>query len=98
QAAEEMLRRTQEERNRLEQDRKLIENEKRAAAAAKMPAASTPPAAPRSAAHYDGTYNGQMCNHFKNNRQPFCWPVALVVPNGVAEGYRINASKQALTA
>ena len=92
QAAEETLRRLQEERNRLEQDRKLIENEKRAADAAKMQAATTAPAAPKSAAHYDGTYNGQLCNHFKNNRQPFCWPVALVVRNGIAEGSRVSAA------
>jgi class 3 adenylate cyclase len=98
QTAEELLRRAQEERNRLEQDRKAIENEKHAADAAQNQAVAAPSGASKSAAHYDGTYNGQLCNHLKNDRQPFCWSVALVVQNGIAAGSGIRAAKQTLTA
>jgi len=41
--------------------------------------------AEKSAASYDGTYNGRLCNQLMN-REPLCWPVALKVSNGVAEG------------
>jgi class 3 adenylate cyclase len=87
QAAEETLRRAQEERNRLEQDLKVIESEKRAAGAAKQQTAALPPSpvASKSAAQYDGTYNGRLCSYFQEGR-PACRPVALVVRNGIAEG------------
>jgi hypothetical protein len=39
-----------------------------------------------------------LCNHLKNDRQPFCWSIALVVQNGIAEGTGIRAAKQTLTA
>jgi hypothetical protein len=86
QAAEETLRRAQEERNRLEQDRKVIESEKRAADAAKKQTAALPasPVAAKSAAQYDGTYNGRLCSYFRERTA--CRPVALVVRNGIAEG------------
>src|SRR4029077_18594470 len=86
QAAEETLRRAQEERNRLEQDRKAIESEKRAADAAKKQTAALPasPVAAKSAAQYDGTYNGRLCSYFRERTA--CRPVALVVRNGIAEG------------
>jgi class 3 adenylate cyclase/Tfp pilus assembly protein PilE len=86
QAAEDTLRRAQEERNRLEQDRKAIESEKRAADAAKKQTAALPasPVAAKSAAQYDGTYNGRLCSYFRERTA--CRPVALVVRNGIAEG------------
>ena len=86
QAAEETLRRAQEERNRLEQDRKAIESERRAADAAKKQTAALPasPVAAKSAAQYDGTYNGRLCSYFRERTA--CRPVALVVRNGIAEG------------
>ena len=82
QTADDTLRRAQEERGRLEQDRKQFETEKRAADAAKQQAA----AAPKGIAAYDGTYNGQLCNHRGSDPKPNCWPVALVVRNGIVEG------------
>jgi len=87
QAAEETLRRVQEERNRLEQDRKAIESEKRAADASKKQTPTLPPSpvALKGAAQYDGTYNGRLCSYFQEKR-PACRPVALVVRNGTAEG------------
>ena len=96
QAAEETLRSAQEERNRLEQDRKLLEVEKQAADAAKKQAASqrAAPVAPKSAAQYDGTYGGRLCNNPKNNAKLFCWPVDLVVGNGIVEGSWIGFSKK----
>ena len=112
-AAEETLRRAQEERSRLDQDKKLLEAERRAAEAAKKQADTSlapsagrtaplpPPAskpelasAPTNAGLQDGTYNGQFCNHFKDGRPPACWPMLLVVRNGSADGSRpIGADK-----
>jgi len=104
QAAEESLRRAQEERNRLEQDRKLLETEKRAAEAAKkqaeisQPAATAPAAPAPSTARYDGTYNGQLCNHPKNDPKPKCWQVTLTVRDGVAEGSWLSRTQSTSTA
>ena len=90
-AAEESLRRSQEERARLEQERKLLESEKRAGEAAKKalppaPAPGSPPATVAAkATRFDGTYNGQLCNHLRQEAKPQCWPVVLVVRDGVAE-------------
>ena len=83
-AAEKELRRAQEERNRVEQDRKLLEAERRAAEAAKRQATVTKDV-PKLAASFDGTYVGRLCNQLPG-RAPLCWPVALVVRNGIAEG------------
>jgi hypothetical protein len=57
-------------------------NWKRTQVAAATPAAAT---APKGAAQYDGTYNGQLCNQFQN-KPPNCWQVTLTVRNGIAEG------------
>jgi class 3 adenylate cyclase/Tfp pilus assembly protein PilE len=85
QAAEETLRRAQEERNRLAQDRKAIESERRAADAQKQTAIlPASPVASKSLAQYDGTYNGRLCSYFRERTA--CRPVALVVRNGIAEG------------
>jgi hypothetical protein len=43
-------------------------------------------------APHDGSYSGQLCTQL--SRGPFCWPVALVVRNGIAEGNWISASKK----
>ena len=92
QAAAETLRRAQEERNRLEQDRKLLETEKRVADAAKKQAAASQRAAPaatiapKSATPHDGFYSGRLCSYPKDDPKPNCWPVALFVRNGIAEG------------
>jgi len=88
QAAEETLRRAQQERNLLEQERKSVENQKHAIVAAKKEQAATLQTAavtPRTAAQYDGTYDGTLCTYFKN-RQPACRALALMVRNGIAEG------------
>jgi len=92
QAAEEGLRRAQEERNRIEQDRKLLEAERRATEAAKRQA-TVAKDVPKPAASYDGTYSGRLCNQLPN-RAPFCWPVALVVQNGTAEGNWTNKTQK----
>ncbi len=100
QAVEEAQRRTQDDRNRLEQDRKAIEAEKRAVAdAAKKqletaqrpiaPAAVTPapvPTATKSGTQYDGGYTGQLCIVTPNNPTPECWALELVIRNGRIEG------------
>jgi class 3 adenylate cyclase len=43
-------------------------------------------------APHDGSYSGQLCTQL--SRGPFCWPVALVVRNGIAEGNWISASQK----
>jgi len=68
-------------------------NWKRAPAAA-APAATT---APKSAAQYDGTYSGRLCNQW--TKPPQCWQVALVVRNGIAESRWISrATRKTATA
>jgi hypothetical protein len=91
-AAEEGQRRAQEERTQLAQERKQLEAEKQAAEAAKKraeasqrAAAATAKEAPKLAASYDGLYHGQFCNRYPD-KAPFCWPIALGVRNGIAEG------------
>ncbi len=105
-AAEEKQRRAIEERNKLEQERtqlekerKRIEAEKQAAEEARKQAEASQRAAstaakdsPKFAASHDGSYSGQLCNQFPN-KEPVCWPVVLVVRNGIAEGSWISPSK-----
>jgi class 3 adenylate cyclase len=105
-AGEERQRRAQEEGNKLEQERtqleqerKRLEAEKQAAEAdrkqaeASQRAASTAAKdAPKPSALHDGSYSGQLCNQFPN-KESVCWPVALVVRNGIAEGIWISPSK-----
>ena len=100
QAADEALRRAQEERTQLEQERKRLEAEKQAAEAARKQAEASQRAAstaakdaPKLAASHDGTYSGRLCNQFPN-KAPVCWPVALVVRNGLAEGSWISRTKK----
>jgi glycerophosphoryl diester phosphodiesterase len=45
----------------------------------------------------DGSYLGQLCNQMPN-AAPFCWPVALVVRGGVAEGGWISATRRSAVA
>lgn len=98
QAADDAARRAQEESDRLAQERKLLDAEKRAVAASSKP----PPAAARAgnasaakegAAAVDGTYNGRLCNYFKDDRKPVCWPVELLVRNGLVEGRWLSRTK-----
>jgi hypothetical protein len=120
--ADETQRRALEERNKLEQERKLLEAEKHAAEKAKreaqlqtqkLMAGETQHRAPEERKRFevatqhaastaskeesklelshDGSYSGQLCTQLPY-RGPFCWPVALVVRNGIAEGSWINAA------
>ncbi len=57
-------------------------------------AVTAPAGAPASAARYDGTYNGRLCNQ-PRNRAPSCWPVDLVVRNGIAEAEWFSRAKNA---
>ena len=57
--------------------------------AAAAPAATV---AARSAAQYDGAYNGQLCNQW--TKPPACWPVALVVRSGIAEGSWVSPTQK----
>jgi class 3 adenylate cyclase len=96
QAADEGLRRVQEERTQLEQERKRIEAEKQAVETAKKQAEASQRAASTAAelaAPYDGTYSGRLCNNVRN-KTPNCWPVALTVRNGVAEGNWLSKAKK----
>lgn len=68
-------------------------NWKRTLAAA--PAATV---APKSAAQYDGAYSGRLCNHPKIEAKPRCWPVELVVRNGIAEASWLSLTKSTSTA
>ena len=68
-------------------------NWKRMLAAA--PAATV---APRSAAQYDGAYSGRLCNHPKIESKPRCWPVELVVRNGIAEASWLSVTRKTSTA
>jgi class 3 adenylate cyclase len=47
-------------------------------------AATASKASPVFTGSHDGTYTGQLCNQW--TEPPFCWPVTLVVRNGIAEG------------
>ncbi len=96
QAAEDALRRAQEERNRLEQDRKQLETEKQAAESAKKQVVAGPRALPPRTARYDGVYNGQLCN--QSGAAPECWSTALVVRDGLAEGSWLSRTKKTATA
>jgi class 3 adenylate cyclase len=96
QAAEEALRRAQDERARLEQDRKRLEAERRAAAAPAAPAAPAPaagPSVPTALARYDGIYPGQLCNQFRD-KAPNCWRVELLVRNGAIAGNWLSPTKK----
>ncbi len=84
----------------LEQERKRIEAEKQAAETAKKQAEASQRAAsaaakdaPGPAASHDGTYSGRLCNNVRN-KTPNCWPVALTVRNGVAEGNWLSKAKK----
>lgn len=61
-------------------------------------AAEQPPKAGQAVtASHDGTYSGQLCNQIPN-REPFCWPISLVVKNGIAEGSWIGSTQKTATA
>ena len=90
--AEAALRRAQEERDRAAQERKLLEAERRAVDAGRKQAAA--PAAQPIAS--DGLYSGQMCNHLKERE--VCWPVALTVSNGIAEGSWLSRTRKTASA
>ena len=97
QAAEEDLRRAQE-RSQLEQERARLEADRQAAEAArKQSEASQRAAAAKEAAHlaapHDGAYNGRLCNQIPD-KAPVCWPVALAVQSGNAEGSWISSTKK----
>ncbi|HET9471733.1 MAG TPA: adenylate/guanylate cyclase domain-containing protein, partial [Usitatibacter sp.] len=87
QSAEEALRRVEDERNRVAQDLKALEAEKRASGATK---ARPEAVAAAPGARYDGLYNGRLCNRGRNAE---CWPVALTVRGGVAEGSWLSRTK-----
>ena len=122
--ADETQRRALEERNKLEQERKLLEAEKHATEKAKreaqlqtqkLMAGETQHRAPEERKRFevatqhaastapkeesklelshDGSYSGQLCTQLPY-KEPFCWPVALVVRNGIAEGSWISASQK----
>jgi class 3 adenylate cyclase len=107
QAADEGLRRAQEERNKLEQERTQLEQERKRleaekqdaeaarkqAEASQRAASTTAKDASKLAAAHDGTYGGRLCNQFPN-KAPVCWPVKLVVRNGIAEGSWISSTKK----
>ena len=88
QAAEDALRRSEEARRKLDQERQRLSREKEAAEA--KPPTQPPVAAmaPRAGTQHDGRYEGQLCN--KWNAQ--CWPVALVIRDGLAEGSWLSGS------
>ncbi len=98
--AEETQRHALEERNKLEQERKRLEVEKHAAEERKRFEVATQHAASATAKEelklestHDGSYSGQLCIQL-SYKGPFCWPVALVVRNGIAEGSWISPSKK----
>jgi class 3 adenylate cyclase len=104
QAADEALRRTQEERTQFERERKRLETERLAAEAARKQADASAHAAPTSAkdapklaGSYDGAYSGKLCNLIQN-KTPVCWPVPLVVRNGIIEGSWISVTKKTASA
>ena len=65
----------------------------------KQVATAAPPAkaAPVLSSSHDGTYSGQFCYPVPN-KSPFCWPVDLVVRNGIAEGGWISWAGKGKTA
>jgi hypothetical protein len=71
-----------------ETPRRALEDRKRSEPATQH-AAST---AAKEDSPHDGSYSGQLCTQLLKG--PFCWPVALVVRNGIAEGSWISASQK----
>jgi len=47
---------------------------------------------PKLVASHDGTYSGQLCNLFTivGEKAPRCWPLDIVVRNGIIEGNWIS--------
>jgi len=74
-----------------EPQRRVLEERKRSEVATQH-AASTA-AKEESKLASDGSYSGQLCTQL-SYKGPFCWPVALVVRNGIAEGSWINAAQK----
>jgi hypothetical protein len=54
---------------------------------------SAAPSLQREGLSHDGSYVGQLCNQIPNSA-PFCWPLPLVVRDGVAEGGWVSATKR----
>jgi class 3 adenylate cyclase len=75
-----------------EPQRHALEERKRSEVATPR-AASTAAKEESKLASHDGSYSGQLCTQL-SYRGPFCWPVALVVRNGIAEGSWISASQK----
>lgn len=64
------------------QAQRLAEDAKRDAQAKATQSVAV--AAATRSARFDGNYAGQLCNRWK--KPPECWPVAIEVRNGIAEG------------
>jgi len=99
QAADEARRRADADRKRLEEDLEKARADAAAnrsasdAQAQKVASAAAAPATTAKVAakapvdtHFDGTYNGVLCNHPSNSDKHSCWPVELAIRNGEATG------------
>jgi actin-related protein len=75
-----------------EPQRRVLEERKQSEMATQY-AASTAAKEESKLASHDGSYSGQLCTQL-SYKGPFCWPVALVVRNGIAEGSWINAAQK----
>ena len=92
----------QVENNQLEKERKRIEVEKNPAETDVKQSTSsqhstltaTTQDVTKLATSHEGTYSGRLCNLFTfvGDKAPACWPLALVVRNGIIEGNWISKS------
>ena len=74
-----------------ETQRRAPEERKRFEVATQHAASTAPKEESKLELSHDGSYSGQLCTQLPY-KEPFCWPVALVVRNGIAEGSWINAA------
>jgi class 3 adenylate cyclase len=72
--------------------RSALEKRKRPEVVTQHAASTAVKVEPKLASH-DGSYSGQLCTKL-SYKGPFCWPVVLVVRDGIAEGSWISASQK----
>jgi class 3 adenylate cyclase/Tfp pilus assembly protein PilE len=75
-----------------ETQRRALEERKRFEPATQHAASTAAEGQSKPESSHDGSYSGQLCTQLLKG--PFCWPVVLVVRNGIAEGSWISASQK----
>jgi class 3 adenylate cyclase len=76
-----------------ETQRRSLEERKRFEVATQHAASTAVKEGSKLESPHDGSYSGQLCIQLPY-KGPFCWPVELMVRNGIAEGSWISASQK----